>query len=59
MEFPARGGGSPANTGRRNLILDDGRINVGYRIIEFRIWNADMDGFNNEFESQAHIALGS
>lgn len=58
VEFPARGGGSPANTGRRNLILDDGRINVGYRVIEFRIWNADMDGFNNEFEAQAHLAMG-
>jgi len=56
-EFPARGGGDPANTGRRSLILDDGRINVGYRIVQFRIWNADSTGNSDAFSSQAHLSM--
>ena len=58
VEFPARAGGDPANVGRRNLILDDGRINIGYRVIDFRIWNADMTGFDDAFTTQAHLAMG-
>lgn len=58
VDFPARGGGTPANVGRRNLILDDGRINIGYRVIDFRIWNADMVGFDDAFTTQAHLAMG-
>lgn len=58
IEFPARAGGTPANTGRRNLILDDGRINIGYRVIDFRIWNGDMIGFDDAFLTQAHLAMG-
>ena len=58
-EFPARATGAPVNTGRRLLILDDGRINVGYRIIEFRIWNADSTGFNDPFSTQAHLSLST
>ena len=59
IEFPARGGGDPVNTGRRLLILDDGRINIGYRIIEFRIWNADMTGQIDAFAAQAHLAMST
>ena len=59
MEFPARAAGDPVNTGRRLLILDDGRINIGYRIIEFRIWNADMTGELEAFASQAHLAMST
>ena len=58
VDFPARGGGTPANTGRRNLILDDGRINIGYRVVDFRIWNADLIGFDDAFSTQAHLAMG-
>ncbi len=57
VKFPARSGSDPANTGRRQLILDDGRINVGYRVIDFRIWNADMIG-GNAFGVQGHLAMG-
>ena len=55
--FPARASGDPVNTGRRALILDDGRINIGYRIIQFRIWNADATGFNDAFASDAHLSM--
>lgn len=58
VEFGIRAGGDPANTGRRQLILDDGRINVGYRVIDFRIWNSDMIGGPDAFSSQAHLAMG-
>ena len=58
IDFAARAGGTPANTGRRNLILDDGRINIGYRVIDFRIWNGDMIGFDDAFLTQAHLAMG-
>jgi len=58
LEFPARAGTAPQNTGRRQLILDDGRINVGYRIIDFRIWNSDMVGGVHAFASQAHLSMG-
>lgn len=58
IEFPARAGGTPPNTGRRNLILDDGRINIGYRVIDFRIWNGDMIGAFDAFGVQAHLAMG-
>lgn len=58
IDFEARGGGTPANVGRRNLILDDGRINIGYRVIDFRIWNSDMAGFDDAFTTQAHLAMG-
>jgi hypothetical protein len=58
VEFPARAGTAPPNTGRRQLILDDGRINVGYRIIDFRIWNSDMIGSVHSFASQAHLSMG-
>jgi len=58
LSFPARAGGTPANTGRRNLILDDGRINIGYRVIDFRIWNGMMTGGNDAFACQAHLAMG-
>lgn len=58
VEFPARAGGDPVNTGRRQLILDDGRINVGYRVIDFRIWNSDMIGGSDAFACQAHLAMG-
>lgn len=57
VTFPARAGTDPVNTGRRELILDDGRINVGYRVIDFRIWNSDMIGFVNAFASQAHLVM--
>lgn len=57
LTFPARAAGDPVNTGRRNLILDDGRINVGYRIIQFRIWNADITGELEAFASQAHLSM--
>jgi len=56
--FPARSSTDPENTGRRNLILDDGRINVGYKIISFHIWNSDMCGTLNSFASQAHLSMG-
>lgn len=56
-KFPARASGDPVNTGRRALILDDGRINIGYRIIAFRIWNADMTGYNDAFGTQAHLSM--
>ena len=59
VKFPARSSGAAPNTGRRNLILDDGRINIGYRIIEFRIWNSNMTGSaGGQFEAEAHIAMG-
>ena len=57
LTFPARSGGDPVNTGRRELILDDGRINIGYRIIQFRIWNADATGEQDAFSSQAHLSM--
>jgi len=59
IKFPARSSGASPNTGRRELILDDGRINVGYRIIEFRIWNSNMTGSaGGQFESEAHLSMG-
>lgn len=58
VEFPTRSGGDPVNTGRRQLILDDGRINVGYRVIDFRIWNSDMIGATDAFGAQGHLAMG-
>ncbi len=58
ITFPARAGTDPVNTARRRLILDDGRINVGYRIIDFRIWNSDMTGASNSFSSQAQLSMG-
>ena len=57
LTFPARASGDPVNTGRRALILDDGRINIGYRIIQFRIWNADSTGQLDPFASQAHLSM--
>lgn len=58
VEFPNRASTDPVNTGRRQLILDDGRINVGYRVIDFRIWNSDMIGYQAAFGAQAHLAMG-
>ena len=58
LSFPARSGGDPVNTGKRNLILDDGRINIGYRVIDFRIWNGKMTGGNDAYACQAHLAMG-
>ena len=57
VTLPARATGDPVNIARRLLILDDGRINVGYRIIQFRIWNADSTGYNDPFSSQAHLSM--
>tara|TARA_R110001632_G_scaffold97896_1_gene204532 strand:- start:305 stop:793 length:489 start_codon:yes stop_codon:yes gene_type:complete len=57
VDFPDRSSSDPVNTGKRLIILDDGRINVGYRIIDFRIWNADMIGFVAAFAAQAHLAM--
>lgn len=57
VDFPSRTSSDPVNTGKRLIILDDGRINIGYRIIDFRIWNADMIGFNTAFAAQAHLAM--
>lgn len=48
------------NSGKRLLVLDDGRINVGYKIVEFRIWASDMIGSVSSGRStsaQAHLAL--
>lgn len=48
------------NSGKRLLILDDGRINVGYKIVEFKIWASDMIGSTTTGRStsaQAHLAL--
>jgi hypothetical protein len=56
-EFPARAAADPPNTGRRLLILDDGRINIGYRIIDFRIWNADSTGEYDAYSTQAHLSM--
>jgi len=56
-EFPPVKTGDPPNTGKRLLILDDGRINLGYRIVQFRIWNAEMTGHTDAFSSQAHLAM--
>ena len=58
VEFPARATGDPVNVGRRQLILDDGRINIGYRIIQFRIWTADSTGEMDAFAAQAHLSMG-
>jgi len=58
VKFPARTFEDPFNTGRRSLILDDGRINIGYRVVDFRIWNNDMCGKVNSFTSQAHLSMG-
>jgi hypothetical protein len=60
VEFPARASSSaPANSAKRLLILDDGRINIGYKIVDFHIWNSKMssDAVNDCFASQAHLAL--
>ena len=56
LDFPA----GTSNSGKRLLILDDGRINVGYKIVEFQIWASDMIGDRSQTRStsaQAHLAL--
>ncbi len=59
IELPARGGGEPLNSARRNIILDDGRINVGYKVVEFRVFSNDMTGAAlNSFAFQCHLAMG-
>ena len=48
------------NAGKRLLVLDDGRINVGYKITDFRIWSSDMIGSvasGRSTSAQAHLAL--
>lgn len=57
IDLPQRVSTAPTNTARRQLILDDGRINVGYRIIAFHLWNSDMTGINHPFAVQAHLAM--
>jgi len=57
VTFPTRGGGDPINAAKRMLVLDDGRINVGYKIVEFQIFNSSMTGASQAFASQAHLAL--
>lgn len=60
VSFPARASsGAPANSEKRLLILDDGRINVGYKIIEFQIYNSRMASeIGSEcFAVQSHLAL--
>ena len=60
VSFPARASsGSPANSAKRLLILDDGRINVGYKIIDFHIYNSRMasEVGSECFAAQAHLAL--
>jgi hypothetical protein len=59
INLPARGGGDPLNSARRNLILDDGRINVGYKVVEFKVFSNDMTGGAlNAFAFQCHLAMG-
>lgn len=59
IELPARGGGTPNNTARRLLILDDGRINVGYRVVKFKVFSNDMTGTaTNAFAFQCHLSMG-
>jgi len=56
MDFPD----GVDNSGKRLLVLDDGRINVGYKIVEFKIWPSDMIGSVSSGRStsaQAHLAL--
>ena len=60
VSFPARASsGAPANSEKRLLILDDGRINVGYKIIDFHIYNSRMASETGSecFPVQAHLAL--
>jgi hypothetical protein len=42
---------------KRNLILDDGRINIGYKIIRFDFWQDDMIGASNAGGAQATLLL--
>lgn len=60
LTFDAQSVPSIPNSGKRFLILDDGRINVGYKIIDFRIWASDMIGnlaTGRETSAQGHLAL--
>ena len=57
LTFPQRGGGTPSNSGKRLLILDDGRINVGYKIIDFVIFNSSLSGNTSAFGSEAYLSL--
>jgi len=57
IDLPQRAGADPFNTARRLLILDDGRINIGYRIIAFHVFNSDMTGINQPFSVQAHLSM--
>ena len=43
--------------GKRDLILDDGRINIGYKIIRFDFWQSDMIGNANAGGAQATLLL--
>lgn len=42
---------------KRLLILDDGRINIGYKIIRFDFWQSDMIGNVNAGGAQATLLL--
>tara|TARA_R100001369_G_scaffold87548_1_gene123197 strand:+ start:126 stop:596 length:471 start_codon:yes stop_codon:yes gene_type:complete len=42
---------------KRNLILDDGRINIGYKVTGFHFWSSDMIGFNNAGGANATLLL--
>jgi len=57
LTFPARAGGDPSNSGKRLLVLDDGRINVGYKIVDFQIFNSSLSGNTSAFGSEAYLAL--
>lgn len=60
LTFPDQADPTIPNSGKRLLVLDDGRINVGYKIIDFRIWASDMIGNQStgrDTSAQAHLAL--
>jgi len=57
ITFPERSGGDPVNSAKRLLVLDDGRINVGYKIVHFEIFNSSLSGNTSAFGSEAYLAL--
>lgn len=44
---------------KRDLILDDGRINVGYKVTGFHFWQSDMIGASNAGGAQATLLMSA
>jgi len=60
IDIPEQTDAAVPNSAKILLVLDDGRINVGYKIVEFRVWPSDMIGNTStgrSTEVQAHLAL--